>query len=80
MPLELAMVGNKGQVIRGGAFKWNVVEACLLVQHADPLSPPEMCLVLSHVIELVLVLSCPFIDQDDVLTHPVGLLRLDASD
>ena len=52
------------------------MEASLQVQHADPLSLPELCPVLPCVIGLELVLSCPFIDQDDVLAHLVRLPRL----
>ena len=54
------------------------VEASLQVQHADPLSLPKLHPVLHRIIELVLVLSCPFVDQDKFLAHPVGLTRLNA--
>ena len=77
-PPELAPVGNKGRVIKRGAFKQDIVEACLQVQHANPLSPPKLHPVLSHIIELVLILGHPFVDWDCVLAHPVGLPRLDA--
>ena len=77
-PPELTLVGNKGRVIQGGALEWDVVEASLQVKHADPLSPPKLGLVLPHVVELVLVLGHQFIDQDDVLTYPVRLPRLNA--
>ena len=30
-PPELALVGNKGQVVRGSALKWDIVEAILQV-------------------------------------------------
>ena len=77
-PPELALVGNKGQVIKRGTLKWDIVEASLQVQHADPLSPPKLHPVLPHVIELVLVFSHLFIDWDNVLAYPVGLSRLNA--
>ena len=75
-PLELALVGNKGRVIRRGTFKWDIVEASLQVQHADPHSLPKLCPVQLHVIELVLVPSHLFIDWDYILANPVWLLKL----
>ena len=72
-PLELAPVGNKGRVIGRGTLEWGVVEASLQVQYADPLSLPKLCLILPHAIELALVLGHPFIDQNNVLAHLVGL-------
>ena len=75
-PLELAPVGKKGKVIRRGALKWDIMETSLEVQYADPLSPPKVRPVPPYVIELVLVLGYPFIDQDYALAHPVGLLGL----
>ena len=61
-------------------FKWEVVDVNFKVQQADPLSLPKLHLVLSHVIELVLVLGHLFSDQGNILTGPVGLPRLDAWD
>ena len=61
-PPDLAPVGNKGQVIKRGTLKWDILEASLQVQHVDLLSPPELRLVLSCAIELVLVLGHPFIN------------------
>ena len=64
---ELALVGNEGQVIKRGTFEWDIVESSLQVHHADPLSPPDLCQVKPHVIELVLVLCHLFIDRHDIL-------------
>ena len=72
-PPKLTPVGNKGQVIRRGGFEWDIVEASFQVQHADPLSPPELHLVLPCVIELELILGHPFVDWDNVLAYPVRL-------
>ena len=72
-PLELTLVGNEVQVIRKNARKWDIVEASLQVQHVDPLSPPKLYPVLLYIIELVLVLGHPFIDQDYTLANPVRL-------
>ena len=47
-----------------------------LVQHADTLSPPELCPVTPYIIELVLVISCLLVDQENALADPVGLARL----
>ena len=77
-PPELASVGTEGQVIRRGALALDIVEASLQVQYGDSLSLLELRLVLPHVIELVLVLGYPFIDQDNVLKHPVGLSKPNA--
>ena len=77
-PLELAPVGNEGQVIRKSALKWDIVGASLQVQHADPLSPPELCPAPIRVVELVLVFNHPFIDWDNVLAHPAGLPGLNS--
>ena len=66
-------MGNKGQVIKRGSLKRDSVEAGFQVQHTYPLSPPELPLVPPHVVELVLVLSHPFVNQDNVLTHPIRL-------
>ena len=71
-------MGNKGLVIGRGTLKWDIVEASLQVQHADPLSPPELHLVPPNFIELVLVLSHLFVDQDNILAHLVVLPRLNA--
>ena len=60
-PPELAPVGDEGRVIRRGTLKWDIVEASLQVQHADPLSPPKLHLVPPPVNELVLILGHPFI-------------------
>ena len=56
------------------------MEASLKVQHADPLSPPELHLVPPYVIELVLILGHLLVDWDNVLADPVGLARLDDQD
>ena len=77
-PPKLAPVGNEGRIIRRGALKQDIVEASLQVQHAEPLSPPELRPVPPHIIELVLVLGHPFIEWDNVLAYPVGLPRLNA--
>ena len=77
-PLELTPVGNEGQVVRRSPLKQDIVEARFQVQHADPVSLHKLCLVPSHVIELVLVLGYPFIDWDYILAYPVKLLRLNA--
>ena len=77
-PQVLAPVGNKGQVVGRGALKWYVVEASLQVQHADPLSPPELHPLPPHLIELVMALGHPFVNWDNVLAHLVGLPRLNA--
>ena len=58
-------------------FEWSIVEASLLVQQADPISPPELCLVPPCVIELELVLGNPFVDQDSILADLLGLATLD---
>ena len=50
------------------------------VQHANPLCPHKLHPVPPCMIELVLVLGHPFVDWDDILTHSVGLPRLDAQD
>ena len=55
-------------------------EAGFQVQHTNPLSPPKLCPVPPHVVELVLVLSHPFVDQGVILEHSVGLPRLDTWD
>ena len=52
----------------------------LLSPATDPLSPPKLCLVLLCAIEMVLVLSHPFVDWDNILAHVVGLARLNAQD
>ena len=62
-------MGNESQVARKCALKWDIVEASFQVQHAGPLSTPELRLVLHHIVELVLVLSHLFVDWDDVLVH-----------
>ena len=49
-PPELALVGIKGRVIRSSTLKWDIVEASLQVQHADPLSPPKLHPIPLHVI------------------------------
>ena len=78
--LELALLGKEYQVIQGGALKWVVAAVSLSSQHADPLSPPELHPVPPHVIELVLVQGCLFIDQDSFLADTVGLPRWDTWD
>ena len=45
------------------------MEAGFQVQHADPLSLPELCPVPPHIVELVLILSHPFVDWDNVLAY-----------
>ena len=76
--MELVPVGNKGQDVRRGTFKWDTVEANLQVQHADPLSPSKLCPVPPCVIELVLALGHIFVNWDYDLAHPIGLPRLNA--
>ena len=56
------------------------MEASLQVPHTDPLSPPELCLVLPCIIESVLVLGHTFIDWENVLADLVRLPGLDAWD
>ena len=41
---------------------------------------PSWALVPPHIVELILILGRPFVDWDNVLTHLVGLPRLDARD
>ena len=71
-------MGNEGQVVRRGALKQDFVEASFQIRHTDLLSLPELCPVLPHVIELVLILGRPFINLDGVLAYLVGLPRLNA--
>ena len=56
------------------------MQAGFQVQHTIPLHPPELCPVPPRIIELVLVLSHPFVDWDNVLTNLVGLPGLDTWD
>ena len=77
-PPELNPVGNKGRVVRRSTLEWDIVEASLQIYHADPLSLPKLNAVPPHVIELVLVLGCHFIDWYDVLAYPVKLPGLNA--
>ena len=79
-PPKLTPVSNKGRVIGRGSLKWDVVEASFQIHHANPLCLPELRPVPPCVIELVLVVSCPFIDRDNILAHLVGLPGLDAWD
>ena len=71
--LKPTPVGNKGQVIGRGGLEWDVVEASFQVQHNDPLSPHKLHLVQPYVVELVLILSNLFVDQDNVLAYSVRL-------
>ena len=71
-------MGNEGQVIGRGGLEWDILEASFQFQHTDTLIPPELCPVLPHAIELVLILGCPFVDQDGVLAYLVRLPELNA--
>ena len=71
-------MGNEGRVVRRDALKWDTVEASLQVQHANPLSLPELQPVPPHVIALIVVLGHTFMDWDNVLAYPVGLPGLNA--
>ena len=73
-------MSDEGRVIGGGGLERDVVEAGFQVQHANPLHPSELGPVPPHIVELILILSHPFVDRDNVLTHMVGLPRLDARD
>ena len=75
---KLTPVGNKVRVIRRDGLEWGIVEASFQVQHPDSLSSPELCPVLLHVVELVLILGHPLVDPDNVLTYLVRLPRLNA--
>ena len=66
-------MGNEGRAIGKGSLIWDIVEASYQVHNTDPLSPPDLRLVIPHAVELVLILGHPFIDQDSVLTYPVRL-------
>ena len=61
-------------------LKWDVVETSLQVQHAYPLSLPQLSPVLPYAIELVLALDYLFVDQDDILADLVGLVGLYTQD
>ena len=56
------------------------MEAGFQIQHANTLCPPELGMVPPSIIELILILSRPFVDRDNILTCLVGLPRLDARD
>ena len=56
------------------------MEAGFQVQHANPLCLPELHPVPPCIVEVILILGHPFIDWDNILTHLVGLPRLDAQD
>ena len=73
-------MSDEGRVIGGGGLERDVVEASFQIQHANPLHPSKLGLVPPCIIELILILGCPFVNRDNVLTYTVGLPRLDARD
>ena len=73
-------MSDKGRVVGGGGLEQDVVEAGFQVQHANPLRPSKLGLVPPHIIELILILGHLFVDQDNILTYPVGLPGLDTPD
>ena len=73
-------VSDKSQVVGGGGFEQDVVEAGFQVQHANSLRLSQLGTVPPCIVELILILGRPFINRDDVLTYSVGLPRLDARD
>ena len=73
-------MSDKGRVVGGGGLKRDVVEAGFQVQHANPLRPSKLGPVPPRIVELILILSHPFVDRDDVLTYLVGLTELDTRD
>ena len=73
-------MGNEGRVIGKSGLKPDIVEASFQVQYNDPLSPPELCPVPPCVVELVLILSYLFVNQDIVLAYLVRLPGLNTQD
>ena len=73
-------MSDEGQVIGGGGLERDVVEAGFQIQHANPLRPSKLGPVPPRIIELILILSRPFVNRDNVLTYTVGLPGLDTWD
>ena len=73
-------MSDKGRVVGGGGFEWDVVEAGFQIQHANPLCLSKLGMVPPRIVELILILGRPFVNRDNVLTYTVGLPGLDSRD
>ena len=68
-PPKLALMGDKGRIIRCFVFEGHIVKSCLYVYHDCPFSTAQPGVVPPGICRLVLIFCGVLIDRYDVLHY-----------